>query len=127
MVDIAVMAIIYFMFIYSLIHSIGEKILARSIDNVTLLYSDIVGFTSICSTAQPIEIVEMLKRLYTDFDNACGMLDVYKLETIGDAYIVAGGLHKPSKYHAQRIAWMSLMMMESANKNFTHKGDRIKV
>lgn len=105
----------------------GEKIMARSIENVTLLYSDIVGFTSICSTAQPIQIVEMLKSLYLDFDNACGLLDIYKLETIGDAYIVAGNLHKPSKYHAQRIAWMALIMMQTANNNFTHKGDRIKV
>ncbi len=105
----------------------GEHIAARSVDNVTLLYSDIVGFTAICSTAQPIEIIEMLKRLYTDFDNACGLLDIYKIETIGDAYVVAGGLHKPSKYHAQRIAWMGLIMMETASQNHTHKGERIKV
>ena len=105
----------------------GEHIAARSVDNVTLLYSDIVGFTAICSTAQPIEIIEMLKRLYTDFDNACGLLDIYKIETIGDAYVVAGGLHKPTKYHAQRIAWMALIMMETASQNHTHKGERIKV
>ena len=69
----------------------------------------------------------MLKRLYTCFDNYCGMLDIYKIETIGDAYILAGGLHKPSKFHAERIAWMSLLMMESSLSNFTHRGDRIKV
>ena len=100
---------------------------ARSVFNVTLLYSDIVGFTAICSTAQPIEIIEMLKHLYTDFDNYCGMLDVYKIETIGDAYVCAAGLHRPSKYHAQQVAWMALLMMESASKNITHKGDTIKV
>ena len=101
--------------------------MCKSVENVTLLYSDIVGFTAICSTAQPIQIVEMLKLLYTEFDYACGLLDIYKLETIGDAYIVAGGLHKKSKYHAQRIAWMSLLMMEAAANNFTHRGDRIKI
>ena len=100
---------------------------ARSVVNVTLLYSDIVGFTSICSSAQPIEVVEMLKSLYTDFDNYCGLLDIYKIETIGDAYVAAGGLHKPSIYHAQRIAWMSLLMMFAANRNFTHQGERIKI
>ncbi len=100
---------------------------ARSVINVTLLYSDIVGFTSICSTAQPIQIIEMLKRLYTDFDNYCGMLDIYKIETIGDAYVAAGGLHKPSSTHAQQMAWMSLLMMESASNNTNHKGEKIKV
>ena len=105
----------------------GEKVPARSVYNVTLLYSDIVGFTAICSTAQPIEIIEMLKHLYTDFDHYCGLLDIYKIETIGDAYVCAGGLHRPSKTHAQQVAWMSLLMMESAAKNITHKGDTIKV
>jgi class 3 adenylate cyclase len=105
----------------------GEKVAARSVINVTLLYSDIVGFTSICSTAQPIQIIEMLKRLYTDFDNYCGILDIYKIETIGDAYVAAGGLHKPSLTHAQQMAWMSLLMMESASNNTNHKGEKIKV
>lgn len=105
----------------------GERVKARSVHNVTLLYSDIVGFTSICSTAQPIEIIEMLKRLYTDFDNYCGLLDIYKIETIGDAYVVAGGLHKHNEFHAQLIAWMSLLMMQSAARNYTHRGDPIKM
>ncbi|CAF0741352.1 unnamed protein product [Brachionus calyciflorus] len=105
----------------------GEKVEARVVKNVTLLYSDIVGFTNICSSAQPIEIIEMLKRLYTDFDNVIGLLDVYKIETIGDAYIVAGGLHRPSKYHAQQIAWMSLLMMYYASKNYTPKHNEIKI
>lgn len=105
----------------------GEKVPARSVYNVTLLYSDIVGFTAICSISQPIEIIEMLKNLYTDFDIYCGMLDVYKIETIGDAYVAAGGLHRSSKYHAQQVAWMSLLMMDSAAKNYTTKGERIKV
>jgi guanylate cyclase soluble subunit alpha len=61
----------------------GERVNASSVTNVTLLYSDIVGFTAICSTSQPIEVIEMLKRLYTDFDFYCGLLDVYKIETIG--------------------------------------------
>lgn len=105
----------------------GEKVVSRSVTNVTLLYSDIVGFTSICSTSQPIEIIEMLKRLYTDFDNYCGLIDIYKIETIGDAYVAAGGLHKPSQYHALQIAWMSLLMMDSAAQNHTPKGNAIKI
>lgn len=100
---------------------------ARNVENVTLLYSDIVGFTSICSVSQPIEIITMLKSLYTEFDHYCGLLDIYKIETIGDAYIVAGGLHKPSEFHCLQIAWMSLLMMESATKNYTPTGTAIKI
>ena len=86
-----------------------------------------MGFTAICSVAQPIEIIEMLKRLYTHFDNYCGLLDVYKIETIGDAYIAAGGLHKPSATHAQQMALMSLLMMQSSANNIDHRGEKIRM
>lgn len=69
----------------------------------------------------------MLKSLYTEFDHFCGLLDIYKIETIGDAYIVAAGLHRPSQYHCLQVAWMSLLMMESAAKNYTPKGTEIKI
>ncbi len=50
-----------------------------------------------------------------------------KIETIGDAYVCAGGLHQECKYHAHRISWMGLLMIESASKKCTHKGDYIQV
>ena len=105
----------------------GEKVQARNLNCVTLLYSDIVGFTSICSSAQPIEVIEMLKSLYIDFDHVCEMLDVYKIETIGDAYIVAGGLHKFSEFQAQQIAWMALLMIKLSSRNYTPQGHEIRM
>jgi hypothetical protein len=47
---------------------------------VVTLYSDIVGFTSICSHSQPIEIISMLKDIYTEFDKFCGLLDIYTID-----------------------------------------------
>lgn len=69
----------------------------------------------------------MLKALYTEFDNYCGLLDIYKIETIGDAYVVAGGLHKSSHFHCLQVAWMSLLMMEASARNYTPKGVEIKM
>lgn len=57
----------------------GETIEAKMHENVTMLFSDIVGFTSICSTATPMMVVNMLQNLYTQFDAFCGQLDVYKV------------------------------------------------
>lgn len=58
----------------------GENIEAKSHDDVTMLFSDIVGFTSICATATPMMVIAMLEDLYSVFDVFCGELDVYKVK-----------------------------------------------
>ena len=58
---------------------LGESIEAQSHDNVTMLFSDLVGFTAICATATPMEIISLLQSLYTQFDVLCGDLDIYKV------------------------------------------------
>ncbi|KAK3576870.1 hypothetical protein CHS0354_012923 [Potamilus streckersoni] len=105
----------------------GETIKPTKVDDVTMLFSDIVGFTAICSTCSPMTVISMLNSLYTHFDKYCDVLDVYKVETIGDAYCVAGGLHRSSKFHAQQIAWMALKMMDAARAEKSHDGNVIKM
>lgn len=61
---------------------LGKVVSARQYDDVTMLFSDIVGFTSICSTASPMAIINMLNELYTQFDIFCGEVDVYKVDKI---------------------------------------------
>ncbi|CAL4073771.1 unnamed protein product, partial [Meganyctiphanes norvegica] len=106
---------------------LGEVIEAQKHEEVTMLFSDIVGFTSICSTATPLMVINMLQTLYTKFDETCGQLDIYKVETIGDAYCVAGNLHRRSKLHAQLVAWMALSMMESCKSHTAHDGRQIQM
>lgn len=57
----------------------GESIEAQSHDHVTMLFSDLVGFTAICATATPMEVISLLQSLYTQFDVLCGDLDIYKV------------------------------------------------
>lgn len=57
-----------------------EKVEPQCIEHVTMLFSDIVGFTSICSSCTPLDVINMLQSLYTNFDTCCGELDVYKVE-----------------------------------------------
>ncbi|XP_060566942.1 soluble guanylate cyclase 88E-like isoform X2 [Ruditapes philippinarum] len=85
-------------------------------ENVTILFSDVVGFTRICSQISPMEVVSMLNAMYTKFDQLSEQHNVYKVETIGDAYMVVSGAPDKTRYHALHICDMSLDMLDAMNE-----------
>uniref|UniRef100_A0A8C7LIJ9 Guanylate cyclase n=1 Tax=Oncorhynchus kisutch TaxID=8019 RepID=A0A8C7LIJ9_ONCKI len=78
-------------------------------EEVTVYFSDIVGFTTLCQYSTPMEVVDMLNDIYKGFDSILDHHDVYKVETIGDAYMVASGLpRRNGNRHAVDISRMAL-------------------
>ncbi|WP_191015297.1 adenylate/guanylate cyclase domain-containing protein [Treponema zioleckii] len=99
------------------VHSIGE-----AFEDVTLLFSDIVGFTNTSSQHSASEIVDALNDLFSRFDERASRSGVEKIKTIGDAYMAACGLPAPNKDHAKIMVEFAKGMYEDlANYNATSK------
>ncbi|HUG46960.1 MAG TPA: adenylate/guanylate cyclase domain-containing protein [Candidatus Limnocylindria bacterium] len=86
----------------------GERIIADRFEDVTLLMADIVGFTSMSSHLPATEVVDMLNAVFSAVDELVDRHGLEKVKTIGDAYMVVGGLPSPLEDHVERVADMAL-------------------
>jgi adenylate cyclase len=86
------------------------EVIADGFETVTVLFADIVGFTTFAQARRPAEVVAVLNRLFSTFDELVDRHDLEKIKTIGDAYMVAGGLPEPRADHQVAIAEMALDM-----------------
>ena len=100
----------------------GEKNISGSYPDVTILFSDLVGFTKMSSKTTATELVKLLNDLFTRFDVRAEALGLEKIKTIGDAYMAVGGLPIPRPDHAVLCAEMSLGMFEDL-KNFNQENN----
>jgi class 3 adenylate cyclase len=98
----------------------GETIIADQRSNVTILFADLIGFTKISSRLSAGDLVGLLNGLFSEFDRLALDLGVEKIKTIGDSYMVAGGLPEPRADHAHAVADMALAMIKTVEQ--TNRG-----
>ena len=94
----------------------GLKVEPEEYAEVTILFSDIVGFTDMSSKMKPELVMDMLDRLYTAFDELTKQHGLFKVETIGDAYMVVAGIPEAKVDHTLRIARMGHGMIKAASQ-----------
>ncbi|XP_041357474.1 atrial natriuretic peptide receptor 1-like [Gigantopelta aegis] len=95
---------------------IGKPVNAENYDSCSIYFSDIVSFTTLSSNCDPMDVVSLLNKLYTTFDSIIEEYDVYKVETIGDAYMVVSGVPKIIPYHAKEVADMAIDIVQACRE-----------
>ncbi|MCI0346520.1 MAG: hypothetical protein L0221_13915 [Chloroflexi bacterium] len=86
----------------------GERVIADRFDDVTLLFADIVEFTQLSASLSPNQLVSVLNETFTVFDQLVDSYGLEKVKTIGDAYMVVGGMPERSDDHTERVAAMAI-------------------
>jgi len=105
----------------------GEAVIADAFPEVSVLFADLVDFTRRSHRIGPARVVATLNELFSAFDRLAQRHGLEKIKTIGDAYMVAGGLPKPRPDHAQAIAEMALAMREEVARRTDPSGQPLQV
>lgn len=90
----------------------GSGVIAEHYDSVSVLFADLVGFTERSAIMAADELVALLDEIFSAFDRIADAENVEKIKTIGDAYMVAGGLPEPRADHLQAVARTALAMRD---------------
>ena len=100
----------------------GNNNIADGFAEVTILFADIVGFTELSENISPAQLVDLLNQIFSYFDELTDKYCLEKIKTIGDAYMVVGGVPKLREDHAEAIAEMALDM-QIAITHFNQKNN----
>jgi class 3 adenylate cyclase len=104
-----------------------QSAIANRFDEVTILFADIVNFTGLAAQISPIELVNSLNQIFSSFDRLAELYGLEKIKTIGDAYMVVGGLPTPRSDHAIAVAQMALEMQQEITHFQTATGEKFNL
>lgn len=100
----------------------SDQPIADRFSNVTVMFADIVNFTPVAASLSPVEVFGLLNRIFSNFDELVEQHGLEKIKTIGDAYMVAGGLCPQSSDHTHAMASLALAMQDTLRQGFVVNG-----
>jgi class 3 adenylate cyclase/FixJ family two-component response regulator len=104
-----------------------QGVLAERFDEVTILFADIVDFTPLSAQLTPLELVQLLNQIFSTFDQLAEQFGLEKIKTIGDAYMVAGGVPIPRPDHAEAVMEMAIAMRREIKQFAQAAGQPIRL
>lgn len=104
----------------------GEQPIADYFDEASIVFVDIVNFTSISVNNDPKKVVELLNDIFTHIDKICIKYNLEKIKTIGDSYMAVCGIPAKIEDHAVRAAQFSLDILNEMNHYRTESNDKIE-
>ena len=105
----------------------AQSSIAEHFSDASILFADLVGFTKIARAASPEQLVDLLGGIFSDFDALTDQLNLEKIKTIGDSYMIAGGVPEPSERHCDRMATMAILMQKHINQIPRFNGTKIQL
>ena len=105
----------------------GHNIIADSFPDVTVLFADIIDFTELSTQILPSDLVDLLNGVFSAFDRLTEQHGLEKIKTIGDAYMVVGGLPTPREDHVEAVAEIALDMLEAVIPFTTRNGKLLQI
>ncbi|MDB6167150.1 MAG: cya [Verrucomicrobia bacterium] len=105
----------------------GEETIAERYDDVTVLFADLVDFTSLVGRTDPDELVALLNDLFSRFDRIASRQRLEKIKTVGDCYLAVGGLPEPRADHAEAVADMALEMLTAVTALNRARGTSLRL
>jgi adenylate cyclase len=105
----------------------GETVIADHIPDATILFSDLVDFTSLAARRSPEQTVALLADIFCRFDELADRHGLEKIKTTGDGYMLAGGLPEVRADHAMAVAEMALAMLDAVETVGHIVGERLQL
>ena len=105
----------------------GERSIADYFESATVLFADLVNFTQFAARTDAAALVGRLNEVFQAFDEVVEAYDVEKIKTIGDSYVVAGGLPEPCADHAERVVEAGSEMLAVLGRLNQDRSDKLEM